>query len=303
MSGGKLRELRGRIRAVEDILQTTTAMKLVSAAKLRRAQDAILAARPYNSALQEIVGRVILAIGEEEDATEGMPLARVREVKRVCVVLITSHRGLCGAFNTSLIKRATEHIEKLAGEFSLGDDAFTVVCVGKRGWKHFVKLGRFRVVDEYLDVVEALTFEGCVKFADYLMDGFLRGEFDRVDVVYAHFRNPAVQKFTVEQILPVVPRATAEQSASYQPDYIFEPDKRELLSQLLPFIVRTNLYTIFLDARASEHGARMTAMDKASDNAKKRIQELRLLYNKARQEHITRELVDIATAARALSGE
>lgn len=300
MAAGKLRELRARVRSVQDILQTTTAMKLVSAAKLRRAQDAILAARPYNAALQEIAGRIVLALGE--DGAENMPLAAIRQVERMCVVIITSHRGLCGAFNSSLIKTASEHIEKLREELTLEDGAFTVVCVGRRGFKHFVKLGRHNVEERFLNLVEELTFERCVELADYLMGNFLGGRFDRVDVVYAHFRSPAVQRFTVEQLLPVKARGVSDGRASSVPDYIFEPHKRELLTRLLPFIVRIHLYTILLDARASEHGARMTAMDKASDNARNRIRELRLLYNKARQEYITRELIDISTASRALEG-
>ncbi len=290
---GALKEVRNRIKSVQSTQQITKAMKMVSAAKLRRAQDAITQMRPYAQKLQEMLSNII-------SNTEGdiaMDLAIERPVERVLVIVVTSDRGLCGGYNSNLIKLAKQVIrEKYPQQFDRGN--VTVLPIGKKGYEHFLKNG-FKVVDAYWDIFTGLSFDRVQAASKYAMDAFAAKEFDAVEVVYSEFKNAATQRFIAEPFLPV--RKTVEESGK-KADFIFEPDQKVLVAELMPKILNTQLYKSVLDANASEHGARMTAMDKASDNANELLKTLKISYNRARQAAITTELTEIVSGAAALQG-
>lgn len=291
-----LKEVRNRIVSVTSTQQITKAMKMVAAAKLKRATNAIVQLRPYANKLRDILANV-------SSSVEGIssPYTVERPAQNILVVVITSNRGLAGAFNANAIKTATQLIDsKYAAQREAGN--VHIVGIGKRGYDHFSRRG-YTVIGENHDVFSDLSFENVSKVTEWIMDSFVRGDYDRVELVYNQFRNAAVQILTAEQLLPLVPPSTQEDDAEEQfADYIIEPSKEAIILELIPKAVKTQLYKAVLDSNASEHGARMTAMDKATDNAGDLLKELKLSYNQARQAAITTELTEIVSGAAALSG-
>jgi F-type H+-transporting ATPase subunit gamma len=291
---GALKEVRTRIKSVQSTQQITKAMKMVSAAKLRRAQDAITQMRPYAQKLQEVLGNIV----SSSEGELGMTLATERFAEKVLVIIVTSDRGLCGGYNSNLIKLAKTVIkEKYAAQQASGN--VSILPIGKKGFEHFTKNG-YKVVNNYWDIFTGLSFEKVQGAAQYAMDAFANGEFDRVELVFSEFKNAATQQYIAEQFLPV--RKTSETVSKVNADFIFEPSKEVLVAELMPKILNTQLYKAVLDGNASEHGARMTAMDKASDNANELLKSLKISYNRARQAAITTELSEIVSGAAALNG-
>lgn len=291
---GQLKEVRNRIKSVTSTQQITKAMKMVSAAKLRRAQDAIIQMRPYARKMQELLSNMV----SNGDAGGGMGLAVERPVEKVLLIVITSDRGLCGAFNANLVKLAKATIaEKYDVPFKNGN--ITIWNIGKKGYENFVK-NKFNTVDTYKDIFLNLTFENVQKAAQAAMKAFEEKQFDVVEIVYSQFKNAATQRFEVERFLPI-PKAV-KKAGTASADFIFDPSKDELIAELMPKILNTQLYKAVLDSNASEHGARMTAMDKASENANELLRSLKITYNSARQAAITTELTEIVSGAAALQG-
>jgi F-type H+-transporting ATPase subunit gamma len=291
---GALKEVRNRIKSVQSTQQITKAMKLVSAAKLRRAQDAITQMRPYAKKLQEMLSNIV----SNSSADVKIDLAAERPVEKVLMIIVTSDRGLCGGYNSNLIKLTRQVIfEKYAAQQAKAN--VTVLPIGKKGYEHFAKNG-FKVVDNYWDIFTGLSFVKVQAAAKYAMDAFANKEVDAVELVFSEFKNAATQAYIAEQFLPVakVQKKAGEKNA----DFIFEPDKEVLISELMPKILNTQLFKAVLDGNASEHGARMTAMDKASDNANELLKSLKISYNRARQAAITTELTEIISGAAALNG-
>jgi F-type H+-transporting ATPase subunit gamma len=293
---GQLKEVRNRIKSVQSSQQITKAMKMVSAAKLRRAQDAILLMRPYALKLQEMLQNIV-------SNTEGdieMALAAERPVEKVLIVVITSDRGLCGAYNSNLIKLAKQLIrEKYSEQYAKGH--VDVMPIGKKGYEHFLKNG-YKINDQYWHLFAELNFDHVKQAAAVALNGFINGTYDAVEIVYSQFRNAATQVFTAEQFLPIAKVESKEGQQKIKADYIFEPEKEALIAELMPKILNTQFFKAILDAHASEHGARMTAMDKASENANELLRSLKLSYNRARQAAITTELTEIVSGAAALAG-
>jgi F-type H+-transporting ATPase subunit gamma len=291
---GALKEVRNRIKSVQSTQQITKAMKMVSAAKLRRAQDAITQMRPYAQKLQEMLSNIV----SNSDGDVSMDLATERPIEKVLVIVVTSDRGLCGGYNSNLIKLTKQVIkEKYAAQWAAGN--VQVLPIGKKGYEHFTKNG-FKVIDKYWDIFTGLSFDRVQTAAKYAMEAFAAKEVDAVDIVYSEFKNAATQRFIAEQFLPVA-RVSTEGSKK-KADFIFEPNQEVLIAELMPKILNTQLYKAVLDANASEHGARMTAMDKASDNANELLKSLKISYNRARQAAITTELTEIVSGAAALQG-
>lgn len=291
---GALKEVRNRIKSVQSTQQITKAMKMVSAAKLRRAQDAITQMRPYARKLQEMLSNIV----SNSEGDVNLALAAERPIEKTLIIIVTSDRGLCGGYNSNLIKLTKQTIaEKYATQNNKGN--VTVLPIGKKGYEHFLKAG-FKVVDSYWDIFTGLSFDRVQAAAKYAMDAFAAKEYDAVDVVYSEFKNAATQYFSAEQFLPVKKVEKAPNQANA--DFIFEPDQATLIAELMPKILNTQLYKAVLDANASEHGARMTAMDKASDNANELLKSLKISYNRARQAAITTELTEIVSGAAALNG-
>jgi F-type H+-transporting ATPase subunit gamma len=291
---GALKEVRNRIQSVKSTQQITKAMKMVSAAKLRRAQDAIVQMRPYAQKLQEMLANIV---GSAEGDVS-MALTVERPVQKVMVIVITSDRGLCGGYNSNLIKLAKQVIaDKYANVAAKGNAE--MLTLGKKGFEHFSK-NKFKVIDRYWHIFSDLSFEHVAAVAKFAMDVFEKGDIDAVELVYSEFKNAATQKFTVEQFLPV--KKSEKKKGEAKADFIFEPDKNILIKELMPKILNTQLYKAILDAHASEHGARMTAMDKATENAEELLKNLKISYNRARQAAITTELTEIVSGAAALQG-
>jgi F-type H+-transporting ATPase subunit gamma len=282
-----LKEIRNRISSVSSTMQITSAMKMVSAAKLKKAQDAITAMRPYSDKLTELLQGLSATL----DADSGSKYATQREVNNVLIVSITSNRGLCGAFNSNIIKQTQYLIdEKYAGK------KVSVLAIGKKANDAFSK--KKVVIGNYSEVFDDLTFDNVANIAEKLMSMFLEGEYDKVEIVYNKFKNAATQEIITEQFLPIVP---IEGDANINLDYIFEPSKVEIVEQLIPKSLKTQLFKSVRDSFASEHGARMTAMHKATDNATELRDQLKLTYNKARQAAITNEILEIVGGAEALN--
>lgn len=291
---GALKEVRNRIKSVQSTQQITKAMKMVSAAKLRRAQDAITQMRPYAQKLQEMLSNIV----SSSDGDMSLSLATERPVEKVLIVVVTSDRGLCGGYNSNLIKLAKQTIkEKYASQSAKGN--VKVLPIGKKGYEHFTKNG-FNVVSDFWGIFSDLKFETVQAAAKYAMDAFAAKEVDAVDVIYSEFKNAASQVYIAEQFLPV--KKVSESGNNKKSDFIFEPSQQVLIAELMPKILNTQLYKAVLDGNASEHGARMTAMDKASDNANELLKSLKISYNRARQAAITTELTEIVSGAAALQG-
>ena len=290
---GALKEVRNRIKSVQSTQQITKAMKMVSAAKLRRAQDAITQMRPYAQKLQEMLGNII---GSTE-SNLSMDLAIERPIEKVLLIVVTSDRGLCGGYNSNLIKLAHHTVaEKYKDQLVKGNVYF--LPIGKKGFEHFQKNG-FKLIDNYWNIFSGLSFEKVQLASKYAMEAFAAKEYDAVEVIYSEFKNAATQRFIAEPFLPV--KKIVEESGP-KADFIFEPGQDVLIAELMPKILNTQLFKSVLDANASEHGARMTAMDKASDNANELLKNLKISYNRARQAAITTELSEIVSGAAALQG-
>ena len=285
-----LRDIRRRIRSVESTQKITRAMKLVAAAKLRRAQERILAARPYAGKMAELLGNLVSATGVGDEAPH--PLLVQRAGPRRQVVIITADRGLAGAFNSNIVRRALDFIRQ-----SNAPDV-TLVVVGKKGRDFFRRRG-FAIKREMLGFWDRLAYSHAVELADFLVQQYLSAEVDEVHLVYNEFRSVAVQRPVREQLLPI-PRAEAGEGRLAPVDYIYEPAPDAILGDLLPRHVRTQVFRALMESLAGEYGARMTAMEAATKNAKEMIEVLTIQYNKARQERITKELLDIVGGAEAL---
>lgn len=291
-----LKEIRSRITSVSSTRQITSAMKMVSAAKLRRAQDAITQMRPYANKLKELLMNLSEAAGELEEGT----YTQVREVERVLLIPITSNRGLAGAFNANIIKETNRII---AEKYS--DKDVTVLAIGKKA-DDFYKKTAYNIKGTTLpgkldQLFDDLSFDRVANVAQKIMDSFAFKQFDRVELIYNQFVNAAVQNVMHEQMLPVVPPQSEENETAAKADYIFEPSKEFIIGELLPKSLKIQLYKALLDSYAAEHGARMTAMHKATDNATELIGDLKLVYNKARQASITNEILEIVGGAEALN--
>jgi F-type H+-transporting ATPase subunit gamma len=291
---GALKEVRNRIKSVQSTQQITKAMKMVSAAKLRRAQDAILQMRPYAQQLQSMLSNIV----SNSDGDVSMALAAERHVEKVLIIVVTSDRGLCGGYNSNLIKLAKQVMnEKYPAQAAKGNVKF--LPIGKKGYEHFTK-NDFGVIDAYWDIFTGLSFSKVQAAAKYATNAFATKEFDAVELVYSEFKNAATQVFVDEPFLPI--KKVEKKEGQKKADFIFEPGKDVLIKELMPKILNTQLYKAVLDANASEHGARMTAMDKASENANEMLKSLKISYNRARQAAITTELTEIVSGAAALNG-
>lgn len=292
-----LKAVRERIKSVQNTQQITKAMKMVSAAKLRRAQQAIQQMRPYANKLNEMLRNILTNLGGNADTSFG----KARPVKKACVVVVTSSRGLCGAFNTNVIKAAIMAISEKYDDVRQAGN-LTVLPIGKKGYEFFKKHYKdINLIDDYVELFSDLSYDNVAQVSQRLMDAFSNEEFDAVDVAYGRFKNAATQYPESEQWLPV-PKAESAESNGIRADYIFEPDMQSLLETLVPSILQTTFQKYLLDTHASEHGARMTAMDKATENASDLLKDLKLTYNKARQEAITGEILEIVSGAAALEG-
>ena len=281
-----LKEIRNRISSVSSTMQITSAMKMVSAAKLKKAQDAITAMRPYSDKLTQMLVDLSTSVDFENI------YLKPRKVNNKLVVCITSNRGLCGAFNSNVIKRCSE----IAASSS---EKVSFFCIGKKGSDILSK--NFNVIETNNDIFDELSFENISLIGDLLMNKFLSKEFDKIEIVYNKFKNAATQIVTTEQFLPIE-NNNSKDDQNDSADYIFEPSQIEIISELIPKSLKTQLYKSVRDSYASEHGARMTAMHKATDNATELRDQLKLTYNKARQASITNEILEIVGGAEALNG-
>ncbi len=290
-----LKEVRNRITSVSSTQQITKAMKMVSAAKLKRATNAIVQMRPYADKLNEILANLSVSL---EDAAS--PYMQVREPVRILVIAVTSNRGLAGAFNTNVIKAANNLV---ASRYSnqLRANNVSVVAIGRKAQEYYERR-KYNVVGNNNELYTELNFENTSLITEAIMQGYVNGDYDRVDLVYNRFRNAAVQFVVSEQLLPVAKPDKKEAVKTVQVDYILEPSQEEIVEQLIPKNIKVQLYKAVLDSHASEHGARMTAMDKATENAGDLLKALKLSYNQARQAAITTELTEIVSGAAALNG-
>ena len=290
-----LKEVRERIRSVQNTQQITKAMKMVSAAKLRRAQDAIQQMRPYSNRPNKMLSNILSNLDGDAQSAFG----EVREVQKACVVVVTSNRGLCGAFNSNVCKAAMATIEeKYAEVYASGN--LTILPIGKKGFDFFRKRYKQATINkDYVELFSDLSFDNVSQVAKLLLRAFEGREFDAIDVAYGKFKNAATQFTITEQFLPVA-KIEKEEGDKLVADYIFEPSQAKLLDYLVPTILQTQFQKFLLDTHASEHGARMTAMDKATENADELLRGLRISYNKARQEAITNEILEIVGGAAAL---
>ncbi len=284
-----LKEIRIRISSIESTMQITSAMKMVSAAKLKRAQDAIVQLRPYANKLTEMLVNLSASL----DSGDGNSFSVEREVKNILFVSITSNRGLCGGFNANIIKRTTVLIKQEYKNYNC-----SIISVGKKSSEYFYK-NNFNVISTHDDLYNEITFEGVVEIAESIMNDFKQGKYDKVILVYNQFKNAATQIIMNENYLPV---ETPEDETATIGDYIFEPSQEDIVQELIPKSLKTQLFKAILDSYAAEHGARMTAMHKATDNANDLKDDLTLFYNKARQAAITEEILEIVGGAEALNG-
>lgn len=291
-----LKEVRGRIGSIVSTQQITKAMKMVSAARFRRATEAIVQMRPYANKLREILGNLSASMEDNSSV-----FAQERDVKNVLLLVITSNRGLAGSFNMNAIKAANNLI---SGEFDRLKKSgnLHIMAVGKKGQDYYKK-HRYQVTGDHNELFNDLNFANASAIAEEIMEGFAEGKYDKVVMIYNQFKNAAVQLITTEQLLPIPTSQPDEAAASQKVDYILEPSQEAIVEELIPKSVRMQFYKALLDSHASEHGARMTAMDKATDNAGELLRSLRLQYNRARQAAITNEILEIVSGANALSSE
>ncbi|WP_370088898.1 ATP synthase F1 subunit gamma [Ekhidna sp.] len=288
-----LKEVKGRIQSVVSTQQITKAMKMVAAAKLRRAQDRIIQMRPYSQKLSEIIQNVSAGGTDAGDN----PFSEERNIERVLIVVVSSDRGLCGAFNSSVFKGVKALIaEKYSHAEASGN--LEILPIGKKAFEHFAKR-KYNVIKTYSHLIEKLNFADAKEAAEMVMAGFLDGKYDRVDIVYNEFKNVATQIVQKEQFLPIQEIEAEETEGEI--DYIYEPSKEFIFNELVPKSLKIQFYKTLLESNASEHGARMTAMDKATENADDLLKELRLTYNRTRQAAITKEILEIVGGAEALA--
>jgi F-type H+-transporting ATPase subunit gamma len=287
-----LKEVKNRITSVISTQQITKAMKMVAAAKLRRSQERIIQMRPFAQKLNSILQNLSSAQLSDGDNW----YAQVREERKILIVAVSSDRGLCGSFNTNVFKGVNRLIEeKYAEQFAKGN--VTVLTIGKKSADYFGKR-KCTLVGDFTLLLSSLSFNAIGKAAEFIMDGFKAGKYDKVEVVYNEFKNVATQILRTEQMLPVVPQQT--ESTGNQIDYIYQPDQEEIITGLIPKSLKVQLYKAVLDSNASENGARMTAMDKATENAGDLLKQLKLTYNRTRQAAITKEILEIVGGAEAL---
>lgn len=292
---GNLKEIRTRISSIESTQKITSSMKLVSAAKLRRAQTSIQFLRPYAEKMNELMHDLSGAA----ETLESTPLFEKRPHEKIVILVITSNKGLCGAFNANIVKTVTRLVEdRYADQHKAGN--VRLICIGKKGNEQLGK--HFPVIQYHESLLDNPDFTEVSNIGDFLIKGFLEHDIDKVDIVYNQFLNAATQRITVEDFLPVEAPETDEKTAVASLDYIIEPSPKDLLTELIPKILKTQLYKALCDSVASEHGARMISMTKASDNATEILHDLRLKYNNARQSSITNELIEIVSGAEALKG-
>jgi len=287
---GQLKEVRSRIKSTQSTQQITKAMKMVSAAKLRRAQDAITQMRPYARKLQDMLSNIIGSL----EGDMNLALAETRPVNNVLLIVITSDRGLCGGYNANVVKLAKATIAE-----KYPTQKITIWNIGKKGFESLSKSG-FNTNADFKDIFLNLTFSNVQTAAKAAMDAFANKQFDAIEIIYSEFKNAATQEYKAEAFLPI-PKI-AKKANQKKTDFIFEPQKETLVAELMPKILNTQLFKAVLDANASEHGARMTAMDKASENANELLKSLKISYNRARQAAITTELTEIVSGAAALNG-
>jgi len=291
-----LKEVRNRIVSVNSTKQITSAMKLVSAAKLKKAQDAITKMRPYSNKLTEILQN----LSQSMDASEGV-YTRQREVKNVLLVVVTSNRGLCGGFNANVLKRANWAMNNEYKQL-MEEGKLHVITVGKKATQFFAKRN-VNLISSHDEIFNAISFENVIPVAEEVMKLFVEGKVDKVEFIYNQFKSAGTQVIQQEQFLPVLPpEKKVEETKTNSVDYIFEPSKEEIIQNLIPLSLKTQFFKVVLDSNASEHGARMTAMHKATDNAGELLKALKLSYNKARQAAITNEILEISAGAEALKG-
>ena len=283
-----LKEIRNRIVSVTSTMQITSAMKMVSAAKLKKAQDSIIAMRPYVSALKKIIKNVSGSIDIETQNT----YTEFREKKSVLIIAITSNRGLCGAFNANIIKKTRQLISE-----DYSSQKVSIVTIGKKGSESLSKTGK--VVENYDTLFEELNYDSVEKISLKIMEQYEEKTYDEVIFVYNRFKNAATQIVEVESFLPLIPDVEGE--INYSVDYLFEPTQEEIVNELIPKFLKVQFFKTLCDSFASEHGARMTAMHKATDNATELRDQLKLTYNKARQAAITNEILEIVGGAEALN--
>ena len=290
-----LKEIRIRISSVKSTRQITSAMKMVSAAKLRRAQDNIIQMRPFSEKLSKMLLDISNNLALIEDNEHVLP----REINRIALVVITSNKGLCGAFNANVIKRTVQQIHEEYRDLN-ANKLVDIITIGKKGSEFFKGKG-YNVVSSHDALFDNLTYEEVVPFVKEITKQYLNGYYDKVEYIYNQFKNAAVQELTVDQLLPLK-ADDVENTEENNTHYIYEPSEKEIMIQLVPKVIRINFYRALLDSYASEHGARMTAMHKATDNATELIKDLTLQYNKARQASITNEILEIVSGAEALKG-
>ena len=291
---GKLKEVRTRITSVTSTQQITKAMKMVSAAKLRRAQEAVVQMRPYALKMGELLSNI--AGASQGDVK--IEFAKEREVKNVLIVLITSDKGLCGAFNGNVVKAAKRLIEERYN--NLPAQNIKLMFIGKKA-HDVMKRTTYQQILDFKELFHKVSFENVLRATDFIKEGFVKKDYDEVFVIYNRFKNAATQFLETEQFLPIK-KIDSKSEKKTKADYIFDPEKEAMIEELVPKILNTTFYRYILDSNASEHGARMTAMDKASDNANELLKELKISYNRARQAAITTELTEIVSGAAALQG-
>lgn len=282
-----LRDIKRRIHSVRSTQQITKAMKMVAAAKLRKAQERLLKARPYAYRL----GQLLAHVAAKEDRSLH-PLLAEREPKRVCVVIVTADRGLCGSFNANIIRRAKTEID-----FYDNETKANLITIGKKGFEHFSKRG-YDIIENYMKFFDELEFEHAVDISSLIQDMYQTKELDRVFVVYNEFKSAAVQRVIVEQLLPIQPQLP--EIEKYPVDYLYEPSAGRIIDEICPKNLNIQIWRILLESYAAEQGARMVAMDAATDNAQEMIHDLTLYYNKVRQANITKEIAEIVGGAEAL---
>ena len=291
-----LKEIRNRITSIKSTQQITSAMKMVSASKLRRAQIAILKFRPYAQNFNEILNN----LGSDIESVADGKYSKEREIKKVLIVSISSNRGLCGSFNTTIIKTTNNQILEIKNQQSkVKNEDISLVCIGRKANDYFTKR-KFNVIENYSSVYDALNYDNAGKIADKLISLYLNRDYDKIIIVYNKFKNAAMNLITTEQFLPLHIEKQEKKKEKIQTDFIFEPSENEILSNVIPNYLKMNIYRMLLESSASEHGARMTAMHIATDNASDILKQLSLSYNKARQATITKELLEIVSGAEAL---
>lgn len=291
-----LKEVRTRIESVNSTKQITSAMKMVAASKLRKAQNAIITMRPYAAKLHDLMKN----LSAETSVAEGSFSRTTTETEKVLVIPVTSNRGLCGAFNANVIRSAGKLIsEQYQQQQSNGN--LSLYCIGKKG-EEFFRSRKFALVGSANHLFDNLSFQEVVPVAESIMNDFVSGRYDKVVFIYNRFKNAGTQFLTVEQFLPVELPESDENKITSETDYIYEPGKQQILEELIPKTLKIQFYKVLLDSFASEHGARMVAMNKATDNASELLKELKLSYNKARQAAITKEILEIVGGANALNG-